>query len=238
MALCCRGTCRIAPRMNDEPTLEVKDIISRMLWARPAAATARAAEARGLDQLHLLLVEAGCLMIALLSFALGLHWLGMVFGVATSLGHRTSEIYRGADQQKAGDVLQALAMATAILVPLAWFVGLARAGHPLELVYGLLVVGAIWGCRLIEWIVAKLFSRRFGFGIERWRPVDATARLVTAGRNIDLLILLGSLLFGRPDIGLQLVALWSIVSLIFHAVRLAQANARADRGRKIRSWLA
>jgi hypothetical protein len=52
-----------------------------------------------------------------------------------------------------------------------------------------------------------------------------------------MVILVGSLLFGRPDVGLQLVALWTILSLIFHAVRLAMANGRADRGRQIISWL-
>jgi hypothetical protein len=41
----------------------------------------------------------------------------------------------------------------------------------------------------------------------------------------------------RPDAGLELVALWTIVSLIFHAVRLAQANALRDRGQQIQSWL-
>jgi hypothetical protein len=34
------------------------------------------------------------------------------------------------------------------------------------------------------------------------------------------------------------MALWTILSLIFHAVRLAQATALADRGRPITSWLA
>ena len=37
---------------------------------------------------------------------------------------------------------------------------------------------------------------------------------------------------------LELVALWTLVSLIFHAVRLAQANAAAERGRPVVSWLA
>jgi hypothetical protein len=50
-------------------------------------------------------------------------------------------------------------------------------------------------------------------------------------------ILTASLLFGRPDTGLVLVAWWTIVSLIFHAVRLAQASERAARGQPVLSWL-
>ena len=74
--------------------------------------------------------------------------------------------------------------------------------------------------------------------IHVWRPVDSGFRLVTARRNPNMAILTAALLFGRPDLGLQLVALWTIASLLFHAVRLAQANDRARRGRKIICWLA
>jgi len=50
-------------------------------------------------------------------------------------------------------------------------------------------------------------------------------------------ILVGALLVGRPDSGLVLVAWWTIVSLIFHAVRLAQASEQVLRGRPVTSWL-
>ena len=53
-----------------------------------------------------------------------------------------------------------------------------------------------------------------------------------------MVILVGALLFSRPDVGLELIAAWTIISLIFHAVRLAQANAARDRGEPVVSWLA
>jgi hypothetical protein len=52
-----------------------------------------------------------------------------------------------------------------------------------------------------------------------------------------MVILIGALLFRRPDVGLELVAWWTLASLIFHAVRLAQANERLGRGERIVSWL-
>jgi hypothetical protein len=52
-----------------------------------------------------------------------------------------------------------------------------------------------------------------------------------------MILLVGSLLFRRPDVGLELVAWWTIASLIFHAVRLAQATEQAGRGEPIASWL-
>ena len=54
---------------------------------------------------------------------------------------------------------------------------------------------------------------------------------------LSVVLLVGALLFARPDLGLELVALWTIVSLIFHAVRLAQARDRSARGERIISWL-
>jgi hypothetical protein len=59
-----------------------------------------------------------------------------------------------------------------------------------------------------------------------------------------MVILVASLLFGRPDVGLELVALWTIVSLIFHAVRLARPMPRRPRaadhqlaGVRMAGWL-
>jgi hypothetical protein len=80
--------------------------------------------------------------------------------------------------------------------------------------------------------------RRFGgIHIHVWRPIDSRFRLVTARRNPNMVILVAALLFARPDIGLELVAWWTLASLIFHAVRLAQASEQAARGVKVRSWL-
>ena len=74
--------------------------------------------------------------------------------------------------------------------------------------------------------------------IHVWQKIDSQFRLVTARRNPNMVILVAALLFARPDIGLELVAAWTVISLIFHAVRLAQANERHGRGEKITSWLA
>ena len=73
--------------------------------------------------------------------------------------------------------------------------------------------------------------------IHAWRPFDSRFRLVSAGRNINLLILALSLLAGRPDSGFIAVAWWTLISLIVHAVRLAQLTEQQARRHKIESWL-
>ncbi|MEO7503678.1 MAG: CDP-alcohol phosphatidyltransferase family protein [Sphingomicrobium sp.] len=120
----------------------------------------------------------------------------------------------------------------------AWAEGLKAVGQPLEPVYQLMVVGAIVGGYVLQRLIEGLFIHFYRMDIHVWRPVDSGFRLVTARRNPNMAILTVALLFGRPDLGIQLVALWTVASLLFHAARLAQANDRARRGRKIISWLA
>ena len=120
----------------------------------------------------------------------------------------------------------------------AWAEGLAAYGRPFERVYELLVVGAIVFGYIAQRVIEGIFMRRFGMHIHVWRPIDSRFRLITARRNPNMVILVAALLLGRPNVGIELVALWTIVSLIFHAVRMAQANARRDRGRPVTSWLA
>jgi len=119
----------------------------------------------------------------------------------------------------------------------AWAEGLKATGMPFERVYELLVVGTIIAGYIAQRVIEGIFMRRFGMHIHVWRRIDSRFRLITARRNPNMVILVASLLVGRPDVGIELVALWTILSLIFHAVRLAQANGRRDRGRPVTSWL-
>lgn len=121
----------------------------------------------------------------------------------------------------------------------AWAEGLNAYGRPLDdRVYEVLIIGAIVFGYIAQRVIEGIFMRRYGMHIHVWQKVDSQFRLITARRNPNMVILVVALLAGRPDLGIELVALWTVLSLIFHAVRLAQANARRDRGRPVVSWLA
>jgi phosphatidylglycerophosphate synthase len=120
----------------------------------------------------------------------------------------------------------------------AWEHGLAAYGRPLAPVYATMVLWAIIGGYVAQRVIEGEFIRRFGgMHIHVWRPIDSRFRLITARRNPNMVILVAALLVGRPDAGLVAVAAWTIVSLFFHAVRLAQAREQAARGKPIVSWL-
>jgi phosphatidylglycerophosphate synthase len=120
---------------------------------------------------------------------------------------------------------------------LAWGLGLASYAPAfltvdLSTVITLIFVGYIAG-RVVEGI----FSRMAKFGIYSWRPVDSFNRLITARRNPCLVIMTVSLLPGRPDLGLEAVALWTLASTLFLLLRLAMGiSARVTSG-PLQSWL-
>jgi hypothetical protein len=120
----------------------------------------------------------------------------------------------------------------------AWEHGLAAYGRPVEPVAATMILLAIIIGYVAQRIIEGIFIKRFhGMHIHVWQPIDSQFRLITARRNPNMVILFAAMLIARPDLGLQWVAWWTIISLIFHAVRLAQATEQAMRGRPIRSWL-
>jgi phosphatidylglycerophosphate synthase len=116
----------------------------------------------------------------------------------------------------------------------AWIVGLGAVGLPLEqpsLVLGVIVAGYI-----LQRLEEGLFIQLFKMDMHVWQRFDSALRLVTARRNPNLVILTVATLFGRPDLGIQIVAAWVFVCLLLHGVRLLQA-AIARRHGPLRSWL-
>ena len=90
----------------------------------------------------------------------------------------------------------------------------------------------------VQRLIEGVFIVRFGIHIHVWRPADSRFRLVTARRNPNMVILVAALAAGRPDVGIVAVAAWTLLSCLFHLVRLLQAWLERGRGRLIESWLA
>ena len=97
---------------------------------------------------------------------------------------------------------------------------------------------AILGCYVVQRLIEGTFVRLYGgIHIHVWEKIDSDFRLITARRNPNMVILFVATLLQRPDNGLVAVAWWTVLSCVFHAVRLAQAMARQARGQAITSWL-
>ncbi|MEM7041436.1 MAG: CDP-alcohol phosphatidyltransferase family protein [Pseudomonadota bacterium] len=120
----------------------------------------------------------------------------------------------------------------------AWWYGLyqtmpeqAAATPLLDVALLIVTVGYVIG-RLQE----GLFIKAFTIQMHTWRPIDSFFRLITARRNPNISILLVCTLFGAPIMGFMLMALWTVLSLLFHAVRITQGYLVRDEN-GLRSYL-
>ncbi|RST30083.1 hypothetical protein HMF7854_04025 [Sphingomonas ginkgonis] len=230
------GRLRRLRKPPDEADLT--DALSRYVLARPAAWLAEDAAELGVGPGA---VTAAATLLALLAAGLfwaGIFWFGLIaaflFALLERLG-RAMTLRSGEPDRVAPWLLEV------VHLPLWWWGwahGLAGSATPVEPVLLACLFWVTVAAYGMDRLVELLFRGRHGVGIDAWRPLDSRFRLIAAGRNIDLLILFVALAAGRPDLGFELVAFWSLVSLIVHGLRFAQANARADRGRKIIAWRA
>jgi phosphatidylglycerophosphate synthase len=116
----------------------------------------------------------------------------------------------------------------------AWIVGLTPFGLPLE--QSSLVLWVIVAGYILQRLEEGLFIQLFKMDMHVWQRFDSVLRLVTARRNPNLVILTVATLFGRPDAGIAIVAIWVAICLLLHGVRLLQAAVARRRG-PLRSWL-
>ena len=220
----------------------VTDLLTLYLWRRPAFYLTRWAAEAGMSPNQVTLIGAILCIATFFFWMKGMYWPG----VATAFGFMVLDTVDGklarctGQSSKWGNIFDhGLDLVHPPFWWWAWANGLNYHGDPFEPVYEWLIIAAIVVGYDVQRVIEGIFMRRYGgMHIHVWRPVDSKFRLITARRNPNMVILVGALIFWRPDLGLELVALWTLISIIFHAVRLAQANAAAERGRAITSWLA
>ena len=207
------------------------DLVTKWLWPRPARAATRWLASRAVHPntvtlaSWVLAIAAGWLF-AVGSFGIGLvlawlmTFLDTVDGKLARVTLRSSQFGHVLDHSL--DLLHP---------PFWWFAWGYGIGAPFAPETWIVVAGYLVG-RLEE----GLFLLAFGIEMHCWRPIDGLFRTITARRNPNLLLLSVGTLGGRPDLGLAMVALWTVASLGFHAVRIAQAFAMRARGRAVRPW--
>jgi hypothetical protein len=101
-----------------------------------------------------------------------------------------------------------------------------------ELAFWIILGGYLLG-RALEGI----FVRAFKIQTHVWRPIDSFFRTITARRNPNMAILTVATVAGAPVEGFIAVGVWTVISVVFHAVRLGQAWRVQRRQGEIRSWL-
>jgi len=209
----------------------VTDLVTKWVWPRPAEAATRVCARAGVHPNTVTLASWVLALAAMGFFAAGAFGAGLVAAwLMTFLDTVDGKLARVTlTSSRIGDVLDhGLDLLHPPFWYLAWWMGL-DGGHGLAV--AIVVVGYVGG-RLLE----GAFLAAFRIETHSWRPIDALFRTVTARRNPNLILLTVGAIGGRPDLGLVMVALWTLASLAFHTARLAQAFALRRRGEVIAAW--
>jgi phosphatidylglycerophosphate synthase len=218
----------IERRIFDASYKGVTDLITKWLWPRPARAATRWCAERGVTPNAVTLFSWVLALAVIPLFAKGWFVPGLVLAwLMTFLDTVDGKLARVTlTSSRIGDVLDhGLDLLHPPFWYLAWAYGLAT---PEPVATAIVVAGYVVG-RALEGV----FLARFGIEAHAWRPLDALFRTITARRNPNLILLSVGAMGGRPDLGLVMVALWTLVSLAFHTVRLAQAFAARRRGEPV-----
>jgi phosphatidylglycerophosphate synthase len=218
----------------------VTDILTKYLWPEWALVLTRLAARIGATPNMVTAVGALLCVAATFLFWHGAYWwgiaAGLVFMVLDTVDGKLARCT--ITSSKWGNVFD---HGIDLVHPPFWWWAWAVGLHAWELGYSdekfALVMAAILGGYIVQRLIEGAFMRLFGMHIHVWQRIDSQFRLITARRNPNMVILFAALIFSRPDIGLELVAWWTILSCLFHAVRLAQAMRVKARGGEVQSWL-
>jgi phosphatidylglycerophosphate synthase len=215
----------------------VTDFVTKYLWPAPARIATRWCAERAVRPNTVTTVSAACVLVAYFCFARGNFALGLVFAWGmTFLDTVDGKLARVTlTSSKFGDVFD---HGVDLIHPpfwyFAWWQGLADSADPV-------LRAALW-VNLVGYVVGRLmegfFLAAYKMEIHAWKPVDSFFRLITARRNPNLAILSIAVVLARPAEGFVAVAVWTILSLAFHAVRIVQAIREAASGARPSSWLA
>lgn len=218
----------------------VTDILTKYLWPEWALFLTRAAASVGMSPNQVTAIGLVFCIAATVLFWFGQYWLGMAFAlIFMVLDTVDGKLARCTiTSSKIGSRFDH--RIDQIHPPfwwLAWLHGLAAWGLGLSpeltvITAAVLVVGYI-----VDRVIERRFIKRHGFHVHVWHKLDSDFRLIGARRNPNMVILFIATLLSRPDVGIVAVAVWTVISLAFHAVRSFQADRRRAKGEQLASWL-
>jgi phosphatidylglycerophosphate synthase len=216
----------------------VTDFVTLYLWPRPARAVTRVCAQLGLTPNMVTSIGLVLVFVAMWAFWNGHYGWGLAAAwVMTFLDTVDGKLARVTMQSsKFGDFFDhSIDLVHPPFWWWAWVVGLAAVGLPLDpdsIALKIILIGYV-----VQRLEEGLFDVIFKVSPHLWQRFDSFMRLITARRNPNLAILTVFAIAGRPDIGINVVAVWVAICIVIHAVRMVQAGFARRHG-PLRSWLA
>ena len=220
----------------------VTDFVTKFCWPVPAQWATRLCARAGISPNQVTSLSLGLVVLAGILFSYGYFALGLTLGwVMTFLDTVDGKLARvTVTSTKWGNIFDhGIDLIHPPLWYLAWGVGLTSfspllMGNSLANACWILVVGYVVG-RMVEGVFQWWLG---GFVIFCWKRFDSFFRLITARRNPNMIFLTASVLVGRPDLGLEAVAIWTMLSTGILLGRLGMAVLEKNMKGTLTSWLA
>ena len=220
----------------------VTDLVTKFCWPVPAQWATRLCALAGISPNQVTSLSLGLVILAGILFSYGYFISGLALGwVMTFLDTVDGKLARvTVTSSKWGNIFDhGIDLIHPPLWYLAWGAGLMSFS---PLLLEMTLSGVCWAI-VIGYILGRIVEGIFqwwlgGFVIFCWKPFDSYFRLITARRNPNMIFLTGSILIERPDLGLEAVAIWTVLSTVILLGRLAMALLEKIMKGSLTSWLA
>ncbi|MDX2479025.1 MAG: CDP-alcohol phosphatidyltransferase family protein [Desulfuromusa sp.] len=231
---------RLEKRLFSGSYKGVTDLITKWVWPVPAQWVTGICSRNGIVPNHVTSLSLVLSIMALLQFYYGAYAWGLFSAwLMTFLDTVDGKLARVTiNYSPFGNIFD---HGIDLIFPPIWYIawGLSlQAGSPeimgisVSLLIWLTVAGYIIG-RMCEGFFKQLLEPS---GIFCWQVIDSCFRLITGRRNPNLVLLTISLFFGRPEIGLLVVCLWTVLSSLFLIYRLVKGFRTRSQSGELRSW--
>ena len=231
---------RLEKRLFSGSYKGVTDLVTKWLWPKPAQWVTGYCSRHGIVPNHVTSVSLVLSIMALLQFYYGAYAWGLLSAwLMTFLDTVDGKLARVTiNYSSFGNIFD---HGIDLIFPPLWYIawGLSlQPTHPeimalpLNLIIWLTFIGYLVG-RLCEGFFKRLLEPS---GIFCWQTIDSCFRLITGRRNPNLLLLTLFIFYGRPDLGLFAVCLWTVLSSIFLVYRLRVGFQYKKETGPLRSW--
>lgn len=218
----------------------VTDLVTKWVWPRPARWVTGLCVRYGLRPNHVTVISLALVVLAGVLFWYGFYGWGLLAGwLMTFLDTVDGKLARvTVTSTNFGHIFDhAIDIIHPPLWYIAWGLGLsqyqpAAAGVVLSTTLWLIVIFYVVG-RFVELTFQRALG---GFSIFVWRPTDSYFRLITGRRNPSLILLTTGVVFGRPDLGFEAVAFWTVLTSLFLLLRLGLAWHQRNISGPLNPW--
>lgn len=218
----------------------VTDLVTKWLWPIPAQWVTGICARNGITPNHVTSVSLVLSIMALFQFYEGAYAWGLISAwLMTFLDTVDGKLARVTiNYSPFGNIFD---HGIDLIFPPLWYIAWGMSltavhtdilGVSMTWILWLTVLGYIAG-RLCEGFFKRCLESS---GIFCWQPIDSCFRLITGRRNPNLVLFTFFILFGRPDIGLFAVCMWTVISSLFLMHRLASGFQYRSQVGPLRSW--